>query len=153
MIKKLYLFLFFVPILTLSQEVVSTSGDYFSNTNGSLAFTIGEIAIETLTSGSNSVTQGFHQTNVSVLSVNEIDTNLVIEVYPNPTSGILQVSMNDFTNKTYKLYDITGRLIIGNPLTKVLSEINLSSYAGGIYILAVYQENNKKIQTYRIIKN
>ncbi|MCH8318269.1 MAG: hypothetical protein IIA88_07200 [Bacteroidetes bacterium] len=54
---------------SLSPEVYSTSGDYFTGTNATLSWTIGESIIETF-SGSNAIiTQGFQQSSWSVTSI------------------------------------------------------------------------------------
>ncbi|MFB0961844.1 MAG: hypothetical protein QMB20_11635, partial [Flavobacteriales bacterium] len=45
----------------LSQEVVSTQGDSYSNASGSIDFTIGEVITATGTNGASDITQGFHQ--------------------------------------------------------------------------------------------
>ena len=136
-----------------AQEVVSSSGAYISNANGSISFTVGEVSIQTIATGSNVITQGFHQTNLGVLAVDDVVDDLSIKVFPNPTSELLQISINDFTNKSYQLFDITGKLISKNVMNKTLNEVNLAPYANGIYLLVLYNENNNRIQTYRIIKN
>ena len=46
-----------------AQEVVSTQGDSYSNSNAGIDFTIGEVIINTGTDGSHDLTQGFHHTN------------------------------------------------------------------------------------------
>jgi len=52
----------FLSAQTVSPEVISTSGDYFSNASASLSWTLGELATETLTAGNITLTQGFQQT-------------------------------------------------------------------------------------------
>lgn len=47
---------------SLTPEVVSASGDYFEAVNGSLSWTLGEVATETFESGNTILTQGFQQT-------------------------------------------------------------------------------------------
>ncbi len=46
---------------SLSPEVISTSGDYFENTNASLSWTLGETVTETFANGNIFLTQGFQQ--------------------------------------------------------------------------------------------
>lgn len=46
---------------TLTPDVIATSGDYFTETNGSITWTLGEIATQTYSSGGNILTQGFQQ--------------------------------------------------------------------------------------------
>ena len=48
--------------LSQAQEIISTQGDSYSNTAGTIEFTIGEVIIDTETNGPIGVTQGFHKT-------------------------------------------------------------------------------------------
>ena len=57
---------------SLGQEVVSTQGDSYTNASGSIDFTIGEVVINTVTDGTNDLTQGFHQTNWNFLGFHEV---------------------------------------------------------------------------------
>ncbi|MCD4746833.1 MAG: hypothetical protein K8R58_11100 [Bacteroidales bacterium] len=52
---------FAVTAQSVSPEVVASAGDYFEGTNASLSWTLGEIATETYSNGSNILTQGFQQ--------------------------------------------------------------------------------------------
>jgi len=52
---------FAVAAQSLSPEVIASSGDYYENANASLSWTLGEIATETYSGGSNILTQGFQQ--------------------------------------------------------------------------------------------
>ena len=48
----------------IERDVVSSSGDYYSNSSAQLSVSIGEIVTETTTSSNNVLTQGFQQTNL-----------------------------------------------------------------------------------------
>ena len=50
--------------ISIAQEVISTTGEHYENSNGSISWTIGEPVIETLGSNNNYLTQGFHQPTV-----------------------------------------------------------------------------------------
>jgi len=47
--------------LVSAQQVISSGGDYFSNSVGSISQTIGETVIDTYSTSSNILTQGFQQ--------------------------------------------------------------------------------------------
>ena len=59
------LFSLFAAISVYAQEVVATQGDSYSNTSGSIDFTIGEVITATGSNGAADITQGFHQTNLN----------------------------------------------------------------------------------------
>ncbi|MCD4694622.1 MAG: hypothetical protein K8S16_00165 [Bacteroidales bacterium] len=65
-----------VAAQSLSPEVIASSGDYYEGTNNSISFTLGEIATETYSNGSNILTQGFQQP-VSV-TIHGIDLDLLV---------------------------------------------------------------------------
>jgi len=66
----------FISAQITSPEVISSSGAYFSNTSGSMSWTLGETVTETFSNGSNILTQGFQQP-VSV-SITGIDLDLLV---------------------------------------------------------------------------
>ena len=68
-----------------------------------------------------------------------------ILIYPNPTSGIVNIVGNEFS---INLYNLMGELIIsGDDLTL----IDISAYSPGIYTLQILYKNKLIIK--RIIKN
>lgn len=63
-----------------------------------------------------------------------------LEIYPNPTRGILQIRNNsDQTLESYEIYDISGRQILEGEFDDDLStkEFNTSSLASGVYFIKV----------------
>ncbi|MEZ5197256.1 MAG: hypothetical protein R2764_12900 [Bacteroidales bacterium] len=69
---------------SVSPEVVASSGDYYEGTNGSLSWTLGEIATETYSAGGVILTQGFQQPiNVMIAGI-DLDVLVYLE---GPYSG------------------------------------------------------------------
>jgi hypothetical protein len=60
----------------ISPELISSSGDYFENTNSLISFSIGEIATETFHNTFNFLSQGFQQP-VSI-SITGVDLDLLV---------------------------------------------------------------------------
>ena len=70
-------------------------------------------------------------------SVNQvIDGNIL--VYPNPASDILNIT--GAIEGTLKLYDVSGRLLVEEKI-KGNTQLNLSSYDTGVYLLQVITDN------------
>ena len=136
-----------------AQEVISVQGASYSNSNGSIDFTIGEVVTATLTNTNMILTQGFHQTNLTVLAVDNFDINFQARVFPNPTQDILQLDIQNYSGLNYKLYDIQGRQLSIAKIDKKNTVINTAQYAKGMYLLVILNENKQKLKTYRIIKN
>lgn len=76
------------------------------------------------------------------LAYNEID-NIIF--YPNPVTDILHVDLPD--NTLVKLHSMTGELLMEEVVTSGHTEINMSEFSTGVYLVTV---GNK---TYRIVKN
>ena len=88
-----------------------------------------------------------------VLGVDDIENDFQALVFPNPVTDILQLDIVDYTGLNYRVYDLQGRLISSKNILETKTDINLSKYSDGIYLLVLLSENNQKLKTYRIIKN
>lgn len=51
---------------SIERDVIASSGDYFEGDNISLSWTLGEISTETYSNGSNILTQGFQQPDITL---------------------------------------------------------------------------------------
>lgn len=74
-------------------------------------------------------------------------------VYPNPTEGEVQLTINgdEPKNLSYKLYDLNGRLLQKKEIDQEKTTIVLNKYRSSIYILQIF-ENNKSVETLKILK-
>jgi hypothetical protein len=127
-----------------AQEVVSTQGDSYSNSNAGIDFTIGEVIINTGTDGSHDLTQGFHQTNWNFLGVEDFAPDYEASIFPNPTSDVLNIKTSSFENVTYTLYDAQGKLVLQSILAAEVTPIQVSHLAPGAYSLQLTFEEGKK---------
>ena len=134
-----------------AQEVVSTQGDSYSNTSGSIDFTLGEVIIATGTDGTNYLTQGFHQTNWIFLGVEDFATNYEAIIYPNPTEDVLNIRTSTFENVTYTLHDAQGKLVMKGILSAEQTPIQVSQLAPGAYSLAL-NNDTQNLKTFKLIK-
>ncbi|MBA7554267.1 hypothetical protein ES705_46880 [subsurface metagenome] len=120
--RKILLFLLLLPGFSLiwgqvqlNPTVISSAGGYTETADISLAWTLGELAVSTLSTTDMILTQGFQQP--FLLDINAIDDpefNWSVNAYPNPVSEILNLRFN--IDKTMdlqlKLYDITGKKLV-----------------------------------------
>jgi hypothetical protein len=138
-----------------AQEVVATAGSTFSNTSGSISYTIGEGVANTLTKGDKTITQGFQQGNLSVSVVSVLkDLDFSISVFPNPTSDVLTLKLNkeDMTGLKYLLFDMNGRLLSQKNLETNETTINVNQLNNGLYLIKV-QDSMKELKTFKIVKH
>ena len=152
MVKNILVFLsLFTTIVVSAQEVVATQGDSYTNSSGSIDFTIGEVVINTGSDGSNDLTQGFHQTNWNFVSIEDHVPSYDAIIFPNPTSEILNIRTSTFENVTYTLYDARGKLVIQDKLSSVQTLIQVSKLAPGAYSLTL-NNDTQNLKTFQLIK-
>jgi hypothetical protein len=149
--NKLLLFSLLATITVSAQEVVSTQGDSYSNGNGSIDFTVGEVIIDTGTDGTNDLTQGFHQTNWRFLGVEDFAPEFEASIFPNPTQDILNIKTSKFENVQYKLYDANGKLVLEDKLSSEQTSIQVSQLAPGNYSLALI-DDSKNLKIFKLVK-
>ena len=58
-------------------------------------------------------------------------------IYPNPTMNLITVQGEKWMGNSYKLLDQLGRVVLSGKLNGIKTEISLSSFSKGIYILKV----------------
>ena len=149
--NTLLFFLLLTSVCVSAQEVVATQGDSYTNSSGSIDFTIGEVVINTGTDGSNDLTQGFHQTNWNFVSIEDHVPSYEAIIFPNPTSEILTIRTSTFENVTYALYDAQGKLVIQDKLSSVQTPIQVSQLAPGAYSL-ILNNDAQNLKTFQLIK-
>ncbi len=136
-----------------AQKVISANGGTATAAGTEVSWTIGEPITATVSDGTTTLTQGFHQAKLTVTVVNEIQiTGVEIKVYPNPTSDYVTVHFSKEVEKpTYRLFDLSGRLIEQKSIETTDAKIDMTGYAGGSYVLKL-NSGQQPLQTFKIIK-
>jgi hypothetical protein len=151
---------FLFGIAIHAQEVVSSAGSYVETTSGSLSWTVGEPVIETITDGTNTLTQGFQQSKLTVTAINDLKVSgIELFVYPNPTNSFLSIEVKTDKQRDLllSLFDINGRLILQKKMAGNKQTIKMQNYKPGTYILKVMEAKDSTdakfcVSTFRIIK-
>jgi hypothetical protein len=142
--------------IILAQESVNTSGSNASGTGGAVSYTVGQVAY-TNSSGSNgSVSAGVQQsyTITATTGVDENNFNLDVSVYPNPTTDLLVLSINELKEEyRYQVLDMAGKRLTNGQLRNNQTQLDFSSYAAGSYYVNIITNQNKQIKTFQVIKN
>ncbi len=109
--------------------------------------------IVTLTSVSDSgCVNNFSDTlYISAAGITAISNDNFVTCYPNPSSGILYVTVSE--DVTAAVTDILGKVILlqANVVANNIQKINLENISNGVYLLKVYNRNF--ISTKKIIIN
>jgi beta-glucosidase-like glycosyl hydrolase len=91
-----------------------------------------------------------YQFSISPLAISMNEFNPEIMIWPNPTTGLCSLQLNNFVgNNTIRITDVTGKRIIEINSDMPVNQINISEYSAGIYFLSI---ENEKLQLKRVIK-
>ena len=147
---------------SLTPTVVATAGNYATGSSHTLSYTIGELAVTTLTSANNHLTQGFQQPEDKAVGVTQLQLpNVQVTLYPNPASETLNLWIkcngNTCENLTVSIHDLLGRQISvpgelqtnGNEL---LYAFNLKSLAASMYFVRLQDAGSSLSQIIKFNK-
>ena len=132
-------------IKSYSQESTTASG-----------YSVGQITYTSQNSAGGFVTLGVQQPYEIVTLGNDdfAAINLVMLAYPNPTTDVLNLTVNDdkWINLSYQLFDMNGRTLSNlKKITASETSVSMQELQQGIYFLAV-NSDVKTIKTFKIIK-
>ncbi|MCG6190376.1 T9SS type A sorting domain-containing protein [Maribellus maritimus] len=137
-----------------AQEVVASAGATQQAGGVEFSWTLGESVTETFASGSDILTQGFHQSKLVVTAIDEPKIRVSeLSVYPNPTSDFVMIHFDsELQDKQYSLFDMTGKIIRLNYISKTDTRIDVSNLASGTYLLRISAKKTNNIQSFKIVR-
>ena len=81
----------------------------------------------------------------------DLITGSRLNIYPNPASSKLNVSIDDLQNNTvFKVYNVMGKLVMQQQANKTLTELNIAKLPAGIYLLNV--NDTKGVRSMKFVK-
>jgi len=81
------------------------------------------------------------------VGINEIENEIAINVYPNPTTDFIQVQSKNLI-QSWSIYDLEGKLILENKVASFNPEIDVQSFLPCTYILKCQTEKGMQIQRF-----
>ncbi len=137
---------------TIQNSVISSTGGSASAGNVKMDFTLGEAVIETFTAGGNTLTQGFHQTNLTLVAIENVELFAEITIYPNPTSELVNIDIpQNYNLLDINMFDVTGKLLKNQANAYGKVAFDVSSLATGTYYLQVINPKNEQTKTFKLI--
>lgn len=143
----------FVNAQSISPSVVSSGGGNFQGSSSTLDWTVGETITETAVGGSSILTQGYHQSSYTIVSIPDTEhSDIQVSVFPNPTDDFITIKTDGEALYSVCLVDNTGKLVYQESEMKNSVRIDLRAYATSNLILTVNKKNSKEFKSFRIIK-
>lgn len=137
----------------LSPDVLATTGTSFSSSSAVIDFTIGELITSELTSGVNSLTEGFHQPKIIFESVENLEPEYNFSIYPNPVDQFVTVECDQQAEMQIQIYDVLGKAIQVSDVFTGKITLDLQSVSSGNYLFVITSASGNPLSTYKIIKN
>jgi hypothetical protein len=140
---------------SLSRQVIGITGGTSQFNDIKVSWTVGEAIIGKAVSTDEQTiaTVGFQQPNLSILPP-AIDEQLLVNISPNPTPDVLNVTLLDpsLQNLHLTLSNTSGQILVPSLLIEPWkNEVDLSRFPPGVYYLNV-TDQKRTFQTYKIIK-
>ena len=145
----------------LSHHVVTPAGSVDRNDRIELAWTVGEVAIESRIQQQESFTEGFHQPYIQVELITPEASNtesapVAVSVFPNPVAHALHVQFEQPAALKWHL-SLLGTN--GAPLTthehepgQTEASLDVADLPAGIYYLQLRSDDNTQSVLYKISK-
>jgi hypothetical protein len=139
-----------------AQQATIASGGNLIGSGGNMSYSIGQITYKTKTGINGSMAQGVQQPfEIStVLGIEEIQIQLDLTAYPNPTNDYLTLTLNkfDLSELSFELLDSTGKLIETRKINNTTETIPMIDLPKANYFVKVIS-NGKVVKVFKIIKN
>ena len=141
--------------LAHAQESANASGGDATGSGGTVAYSVGQVVYTTNTGSSGSVAQGVqHAYEIFTIGIKETALNISLIAFPNPTIDNLTLQISDYTNEklSYQLFDMQGKLLNNGQVVAKQTQINMKSLPSATYFINVVNQENEKVQSFKIIK-
>ena len=139
-----------------AQESANSSGGDATGSGGTVAYSIGQVVYTTNTGTNGSAAQGVqHAYEIFTVGIKETELNISLTAFPNPTTENLTLQISDYNNAklSYQLFDMKGKQLGNGQIVAQQTQINMNGLPSATYFLNVVNQENKKFQSFKIIKN
>lgn len=139
---------------SISNQVISAYGLSAANGSTQTDVTIGEPIVTTVSDANNTLTQGFHQTNLIITTVTENETVNDYQFYPNPVADQLNFLYSNPNQEVVdlQLFDVSGKLLWSKQNITDNQQIDFNGKPKGTYFIKLTTEKKEEIKTVKIIK-
>jgi hypothetical protein len=141
--------------LAQAQESANASGGDATGSGGTVAYSVGQVAYTSNTASTGTVDQGVqHAFEIFTVGIKETALYISLTAFPNPTRENLTLQISDYNNEklSYQLFDMQGKQLSNGQITALQTQIYMTGLPTATYFINVVNQENKKIQSFKIIK-
>lgn len=109
----------------------------------------GALAVNTQTSLTATTVLSNVRINLGTIGLLEITPDFYT-VFPNPSSGTVNIKIHDKRNINFELTDLSGRKLVSKELS-AFETIDVNKFSSGVYTLLFYDEDKKLLSTQKIV--
>ena len=148
-------------IFTYAQQIAPTSinsaGQSATLNGNNISYNIGDYAVLNLADSTYTLSGNYMAATVITAIEMSAVTHGKIDVFPNPSSELVYIELEDILAKEIYLsiYTIDAKEILNqkfNNINQTLT-LNLSKLTKGVYILKLRNEKGQSLADYKLIKN
>lgn len=92
----------------------------------------------------------FNSSDVNGVGVKELFNEDNINIYPNPSSDKITVSLNDnsYSEVIIKCFDLLGKEVLSISTFNKVTQIDVSSFSKGLYFIQLQSKQNKQLRSF-----
>ena len=126
---------------SVEPTVLASAGASGSSGDNSVEWTMGELSIQTLSNGDLNLTQGFHQPNVLLVSIDDDAPEVGLKIFPNPTQDQLIIEYLGEQELEFSLHDMRGVQALTGGISTGSHSVDVRLLPAGHYQLTIIKEN------------
>jgi hypothetical protein len=151
------LFLVITYNLFYAQTSVNATGTTVSSSSGSNSYSVGQVVYSINSTIPYSITQGVQQpyTILDASNVEELNSNLVINVFPNPTTQDIIITLVEPSDDIleYHLINELGKVIESGVMNEHMTQISITHLAvSNLRLQIVNKQYGNILKSFNLIK-
>jgi hypothetical protein len=119
------------------------------NTAHLVEWSLGELAVTTISSANNQLTQGFLQPLLVSVGIENLVEYSPLLIFPNPVTEQLHLKTEQPGIEQVRVYDLAGKLVLERPFQPILE---LQMLPAGAYIVTLSNKQGRLLQSFKINK-
>ena len=148
------LFIVLDGVAAFAQSDIVPTGGTATGNGGTVTYTIGQIAVQSYSEGGTSISEGVQQPyEIQTIGIdNYPGITLNAMVYPNPTLGNVQLTMNNVQFEgEVKVFDTNGKYLFSKKIEGEITVIPMAELATGTYFLNVLN-GTQVLKSFKVVK-